>query len=56
MDQNQLNDKMRLKRLELQMADSSDQKKKIQNALTILQFQKQIEDLKNKIQQLRDSG
>jgi hypothetical protein len=56
MDQNELNDKMRLKRMELQMAGSTDQKKKIQNALTILQYQKQIEDLKDKIQQLRGSG
>lgn len=55
MDQNEINDKMRLKRLELELTDSTDQRQKIQTTLKILQLEKQIEDLKDRIQQLRDS-
>ena len=55
MNQNQINDKMRLKRLELQLADNNEQKQKIQKALSILQLQKELEDIKDRIQRLRDS-
>lgn len=55
MDQNEIDDKMRLKRLELELADTTDQRKKIQKALTILQHQKAIEELKEKIKRLRAS-
>lgn len=56
MSKKELSDKMRLKRLELELADTSEQRKKIQNALTILQHQTGIEDLKLKIQKIRDSN
>ena len=55
MEQNDLNDKIRLKRLELQLVDNNEQKQKIQKALSILQLQKELEDIKDRIQRLRDS-
>jgi len=48
-----INDKIRLKQLELNLEDSSDRRNKILTQLKILQLQKNVAQIKIQINQLR---
>lgn len=47
-----LNDQLQIKQLQLQLAIDTDTKQRIQNQIQVLQFKKEIETIKAKIQQL----
>jgi len=53
MDIESINDKIRMKQLELSLEDSSDRRNKILTHLKILQLQKNVEQIKIQINQLR---
>ena len=50
-----ISNKMQIKNLELDQAESEDRKKLIRNELLILQNQMTLERIRLKIQQLRDN-
>ena len=47
-----LNDKINFKNTELRMTDDSAQRQKLQNDIRVLQYRKEIEDIKEKIRLL----
>lgn len=47
-----LNDKINLKNTELRMTDDSAKRQKLQNDIRVLQYRKEIEDIKEKIRLL----
>jgi len=53
MDIESINDKIRMKQLELSLEDSSNRRNKILTQLKILQLQKNVEQIKTQINQLR---
>jgi len=53
MDLENINDKIRLKQLELSLEDSSDRRNKILIQLKVLQLQKNVAQIKTQIDQLR---
>lgn len=55
MDTEELNNQVKLKQTQLQIADSNEQRQKIQNQLTVLRYKKEIEVLKEKINQLQSA-
>ena len=50
-----LNSKIELKQKELSLSSDHEVRNKIQKQLTILRYQKQIEEIKEKIKRLRES-
>ena len=50
-----LNSKIQLKQTELNLSTDQKQRDEIRRKLTILRYQKQIEELKEKIKDLRNS-
>jgi len=54
MDLENINDKIRLKQLELNLEDSTDRRNRIMIQLKILQLQKNVEQINTQIEQLRN--
>ncbi len=51
-----VNEKIRVTQLELNLVDSPEDKERIRNRLEILQHQKRIEQIKDKVKKLRDEN
>jgi len=53
MDINDINDKIRIQQLKLNQADDTDLRNQIMTRLKILQLQKNLENIKSQIEQLK---
>lgn len=55
MDENNINGKIQLKQKEISIENDPEKKSKLQRELQILNFRKQIDFYRNKINQIRNS-